>query len=218
MSQDPELDPRLAALVRGYREPPPVPRAEIWAGIAATRGTPGAPLPFVPRPRPRPRLRPVWTGLGVAALILLGFAIGRLAPGRAAAPAPAVATRPAAPDTAGTAAFTLAAAEHLQQTETFLTLFRASVATGRESDIAPGTARELLTTNRLLLDSPAARSPATRELLQDIELVLAQIAQLPAERQRTVDAELINQGIDDTHMLVRIRSAAPGAALSQGAL
>jgi hypothetical protein len=40
-------------------------------------------------------------------------------------------------------------------------------------------ARDLLTTTRLLLDSPAGADPARRELLETLELVLVQIARLP---------------------------------------
>ena len=46
--------------------------------------------------------------------------------------------------------------EHLGQSEAFLTLFRASVRQRSDQRLASATARQLLATNRLLLDSPAA--------------------------------------------------------------
>ena len=55
-------------------------------------------------------------------------------------------------------AYRLATLEHLGQSEAFLTLFRASVRTGGQERLASATARQLLATNRLLLDSPAART------------------------------------------------------------
>ena len=81
-------------------------------------------------------------------------------------------------------AYRLAAVEHLGQSEAFLTLFRASVRTGSQERLASATARQLLATNRLLLDSPAAQDRKTRLLLEDLELVLAEIAQLSPEATR----------------------------------
>src|SRR2546426_3260519 len=52
-----------------------------------------------------------------------------------------------------------------------------------------------LTTTRLMLDSPAARDPRLKSLLEDLELVLAQIAQLSSRGERE-DVQLINQGLD----------------------
>ena len=52
-------------------------------------------------------------------------------------------------------------------------------------------ARSLLGTNRLLLDSPVATDPRMRQLLEDLELVLAQIAQLSAEGRAFVVATVI---------------------------
>ena len=132
---------------------------------------------------------------------------------RAAEP---IAAAPARDD----AAYRLAAAEHLGQAEAFLTLFRASVREGHRERLAPAAARQLLATNRLLLDSPAAADPRLRFLLQDLELVLAEIAQLAPER-RHEDLKLITDGLDRDGMLVRLRAAVPagtGAVLRKGVL
>jgi hypothetical protein len=111
------------------------------------------------------------------------------------------------------------AAEHLGQAEAFLTLFRASVRQGRQEQLASSTARQLLATNRLLLDSPAAANPKLKLLLQDLELVLVQIAQLE-RAHRSEDVRLITNGLEDG-MLVRLRAAVPAGAVvtsRQGAL
>jgi hypothetical protein len=107
-------------------------------------------------------------------------------------------------------AYRVATAEHLGQAETFLTLFRSSVQQGDRERLASSTARQLLATNRLLLDSPAAGDPRLRLLLQDLELVLAQIAQLGPARHGA-DVELIREGLDDG-VLVRLRAAVPAGA------
>jgi hypothetical protein len=124
--------------------------------------------------------------------------------------------RDAAPD-----AFDIVAARHLSRSEVFLTLFRDALR-GQEpaAELSPATARQLLVRNRLLLDSPAAQDPRMRRLLEDLELVLAQIAQLPAE-DRAEDTELITDGLEAGDVLTRLRSATStgvAATLRQGAL
>jgi hypothetical protein len=118
-------------------------------------------------------------------------------------------------------AFDVAAARHLQRSEDFLSLFRDALR-GEEPavELSPATARQLLVRNRLLLDSPAAQDPRMRRLLEDLELVLAQIAQLPAE-ERTEDTDLITDGMEAGDVLTRLRSATStgvAATLRQGAL
>ena len=74
--------------------------------------------------------------------------------------------------------------------------------------------------NRLLLDSPASEDPRVRRLLEDLELVLAQIAQLPAA-SRDADADYITEGMEAGSVLPRLRSATSegvAATLRQGAL
>jgi hypothetical protein len=94
------------------------------------------------------------------------------------------------------------------------------VREGKDESLAPATARELLVSNRLLMDSPAADDPKVSRLLDDIELVLAQIAQLPAEGKQA-DAQIITDGLEAGGVLTRIRTevtSGPVAALPQGAL
>jgi hypothetical protein len=84
--------------------------------------------------------------------------------------------------------------------------------------LASASARQLLATNRLLLDSPAAVEPATRLLLEDLELVLAEIAQL-SPRSREQDLQLIRDGMERGNVMPRLRTAVPaGAAPTQGVL
>ncbi len=117
-----------------------------------------------------------------------------------------------------TTAYRLTAIEHLSQSEAFLTLFRASARRGGDERLASATARQLLASNRLLLDSPAARDRRMRLLLEDLELVLAEIAQLsPTPHEK--DLELIREGIERGSVLPRIRTAVPaGTTSTQGAL
>src|SRR6266699_5753700 len=66
----------------------------------------------------------------------------------------------------------------------------------------------------------AARDARLKGLLEDLELVLAQIAQLPASGDRE-DVQSINQGLDQRSVLLRLRTAnpaGPGPVRTQGAL
>src|SRR6266702_5415720 len=75
-------------------------------------------------------------------------------------------------------------------------------------------------TTRLMLDSPAANDARLKSLLEDLELLLAQIAQLPASGDRE-DVQLINQGLEQRSVLLRLRTAnpaGPGPVRAQGAL
>jgi hypothetical protein len=105
-------------------------------------------------------------------------------------------------------AYDLALSQHLGQSEAFLTLFRSSVRSGRIDPVAFASARQLLSTNRLLLDSRAGADPASRQLLQDLELVLAQIAQLRTSGDSS-DVHIVTEDMDRGDVLPRLRTAVP---------
>ena len=159
--------------------------------------------------------RPRWTvwAAAAAAVLAVGIGIGRVSVDRVG-PETASWVGPSANSTT----YRLAAEEHLSQSEAFLTLFRTSVQERNDHRLASASARQLLATNRLLLDSPAAVEPATRLLLEDLELVLAEIAQL-SPQSRSEDLQLIRDGIERGNVMPRLRTAVPaGAALNQGVL
>ena len=191
------LPERLHDAARGYHAPLVVPREEMWSAIAAGRER---------RRAARRRLR--W-GLSLAAMLVLGVGIGRMVgPWR---PAP---TATVAPTQAGQATpYRVAAGQYLARTEVLLTDFRGESRRGRLDPEFLASARDLLTTTRLLLDSPAADDARLAALLQDIELVLAQISQLQAEPGQRDDLDLINQSITRNSMLTRLRAATPGAGV-----
>jgi hypothetical protein len=204
MNDDDRIDDLLRDATRGYNEPPDVPREEMWQRIQAGRQA------SVPKFRPR------WIpwAAAAAALLAVGIGLGRLTvTGGSPTPVAGADVRQVNPT-----AYRLAAQEHLGQSEAFLTLFRASVTRGGDEQLASATARQLLASNRLLLDSPAATDRKTRHLLEDLELVLAEIAQL-SPQSREQDLELIRQGIDRGHVMSRLRTAVPaGTTPTQGAL
>lgn len=204
-----ELDWRLREAARGYNAPPDTPREEMWAHIASARAREGAPAK---RPEARVLRRRRWYRVGLpmaaAAVLAVGIGIGRMSVG------------PDGPTwegpSANATAYQLATQEHLSQSEAFLTLFRTSLPEQADQRLASASARQLLATNRLLLDSPAAVDPRIRLLLEDLELVLAGIAQL-SPRSPEEDLELIREGIERGNVMPRLRTAVPaGAASTQG--
>jgi hypothetical protein len=115
---------------------------------------------------------------------------------------------PNAADDGATRAYTVAAAQHLTEAEAMLTAFKGDLSQGRMDAQIASWGKDLLSNTRLLLDSPAARDPARRKLLQDLELVLVQIVQLsPGASAR--DRDLINGALTDDQVLTRLRTAIP---------
>jgi hypothetical protein len=224
---DDRFDDLLSEAAREYNQPPETPREEIWQRIVAERQAEKAVkaekvtrvIPFRPFRNVR-ALRPLSWAAGIAALLAIGIGLGRLTvhqPEVAVAPSSVPAPATASPRVSATA-YRLATTEHLSQSEAFLTLFKASIRSGGNERLATATARQLLATNRLLLDSPAASDGRTRLLLQDLELVLAEIAQL-SPQPRSRDLQLITEGLEQGGMLSRLRTAVPaGTSATQGAL
>jgi hypothetical protein len=232
---DDRFDDQLREAAHDYNAPPETPRDQMWEKIVAARtarqadrGSDGQmdetiysltdrPVRAPVRPSARPTVRILRWPIGIAALLALGIGLGRMTAPTPDSPAPMTVVTEAAPR-GSEVAYRLAATEHLSQSETFLTLFRASVRQGGNEQLASSTARQLLATNRLLLDSPAATDNRTRILLQDLELVLAQIAQLSG-RPSSPDLDFITNGLDDSGVMSRLRTAVPsGTSATQGVL
>ena len=232
---DDRFDDELRDSAREYNTPPVTPREEMWAAIQAKRtektesgqadrrtggrkNEPTSPTIFpFDHPFARPSVRLLRWPAGIAAILALGIGLGRLsAPEPGPVPPVQVASDTAPRPT--DVAYRITAMEHLGQSEAFLTLFRASVRGGGREQLASATARQLLATNRLLLDSPAASDGRTRLLLQDLELVLAEISQL-SPRPSSPDLDLITEGIERGGVMSRLRTAVPsGASTTQGVL
>ncbi|MDX2121618.1 MAG: hypothetical protein SF070_11260 [Gemmatimonadota bacterium] len=216
---DDEREAMIRRLAHDSLQPPPAPREEIWRRIQMERKTTVPAVSTVATVARMPiRWGRVLIPLAVAATLALAFGLGRMtappSPSDHAAESPSRrATEPP------TTAHRLVAAEYLGRTEVFLTDFRAAASTGQPDETASREARRLLGTARLLLDSPAAEDVRLRALLEDLELVLAEIAQL--QRERREDLNLITDGLDQRGTLGRLRAAVPAGgtpASTQGVL
>ena len=199
-------DDRFIDNVRDIDPPPATPREEMWARIQERRAAKrtGEVVPVIElKPRTR-NYRWLQGSAALAAMLLVGIGIGRLTVLRN----PDVTQPPAAPQAAATDAnssYRLAATQHLLRAEYILNAIVLE-ATSRPVGEMQMWARELRTETRLLLGSPAADDPLMRGLLEDVELLLSQIAAIPQDR---VDQEvqLIQQGINEGDVLLRVRAA-----------
>jgi hypothetical protein len=136
--------------------------------------------------------------------------------GRASSPridrsAPSItpSTRAPAPGSANMA-YQLAIVEHLAGTEAMLTSFRAAAKRGEVDAQITTWARNLLTTTRLLQASAAQEDPTMKRLLDDLELVLVQIAQYTsAGPHHAEELELIEHSIERRGVIGKLHTHSP---------
>lgn len=204
---EPMLSPRLLDAVRAHHEPPAPPREEIWARVQAARKVGQRASGPVGRGWRRPS---VWVPVAIAATLLVGIALGRLWSPLTTVVKPSVARLGSTADGPEEDLFARYAAEQtLGQAELLLTQFRADAAAGSAPATTPAEARKLLLATRLLLDAPSLTDPRLRGLLEDLELVLAQISE--GSRQKE-DRAVITDGLDRLDVLPRLRAAMPVGA------
>lgn len=202
----------LQRLARELDDAPEVPRDEIWARIDAARRPhraagrePGVVSLASRRPVRRQFLR--WA-VPLAAMLVIGVGIGRMTLLRDGAPAGTTVAQgdsAAQADSSALLPYRLAAVQHLLRTEALLTALPTDARTGQVTEVA-GWAGELLGDTRLLLDSPAGEDAELRKLLEDLELVLAQIAVLQ-NRGAEGEVEMIEDGMNQRDVLLRLRAA-----------
>jgi hypothetical protein len=223
MSEDREFESMLRALREADPPPTVVPRDQMWQRIEAQRalqrtahrngaaggGADSAGAADVIPVHRRP-FGPRWVqwSAALAAMLVVGIGLGRLSLQQAALepviPA-ATAAGPAAPGDGVPTAYRFAATRHLERTEALLASLAMDAST-RDADEVSAWAGELLTDTRLLLASPAADDPAMRRLLDDLDLVLSQIAGIPEARVEQ-EVELIQDGLNQSDVLLRLRAA-----------
>ncbi len=196
-----ELQEHLAGLKDRWRVARDVPLAEMWEVIEAQ-----AFRPNLKEPR-RPWIRTI---LPLAATLLVGFGLGQVVPSLLRKPAEPTATL-AAGETALTtlpasaqAPFVGIANNYLEQVTALLVTLTDEARRGQPLDQSSDRARDLLATTRLLLDSPEIKGAHLRDLLDDLELVLAQVVRLPSQAAAP-DVYLIDQALDQREVLPRLR-------------
>ncbi len=208
-----------------YNPAPDTPREEMWEQIRAVRDGSSDDthsIDTAPSKRRLPRPRPWW--IGVAAALAIGVVLGRMSDGLpTGADGPAALLTDATTPPDGVAGpegetpergaltdaemlpYRYATADLLDRSETFLTMVRSGETAGESVEDVRAWARPLLTRTRLLLGSPAADDLELRALLDDLEIVLVQIAQLSDEESE--ERGWIDEGMDRNRLLFRLRAA-----------
>jgi hypothetical protein len=200
------FDEVLRELPRSVNNPPEPPLDEMWGVIEDAHFNSPASIPRsggMTSPTP-------W--IAAAAALVLGIGIGHYipmakeAPPNAASTSASASTPPGADTSAVADAYRDQTSRYLGQAAALLISLPAKSASGETDASFAGKAAELLVTTRLLIDSPAAQDPKLRSLLEDLELVLVQIARLRGERSKG-DLDLIHQTVEQGDVLSRVNSA-----------
>src|SRR5205085_360691 len=107
--------------------------------------------------------------------------------------------------------------QHLTGTEAMITAFRASARRGEMDAQIASWSRELLSTTRMLEASPVAEDLTMKRLLEDLDLVIVQIAQYVARgTTNPEELDLIERAIDKRGVMSKLRSTLPARTLPAG--
>lgn len=127
------------------------------------------------------------------------------------------AAAPRASDQTPSLAYQLVVLQHLAGSEAMITSFRASARQGKVDAELATWSRELLSTTRMLEASPVTTDPTMKRLLEDLELVIAQIAQYTTRGTNNTDElDLIEQSIDKRGVITKLRGTLPRRLNSAG--
>jgi hypothetical protein len=197
-----QFDELMREAAPQFRSPPEPPVEMMWARIEREHfGSPA-------RSGGGNGLQRMIPAMGIAAALLLGIGIGwysarTFAAGDQHLPTASVAAElefHVEPDP-----YQLVTTRYLGQMTALLVALPAR-REARGDSLLTAQAGELLSTTRLLLDSPAAADPELRNLMNDLELVLAQIIGLSA-RRGAESLEMITDALEQRDVLPRLHTA-----------
>jgi len=204
MMSEKDLERRLTELRENWRVAGEPPLDQMWQRVEAEAFAP------VHRGWAARWIRPL---LPLAAMLVLGFGIGQLAPRLIGKGAESAATQVAESPEGGIPVrsvssqevpFVGVATDYLERVTALLVTLAAQTRDGKSLEYSATQARDLLATTRLLMDAPQRLDPHLQGLLEDLELVLAQIARLPAKPDAP-DVYLIDQALDQRDVIPRLR-------------
>jgi len=214
---DPNNEQDREKMARLHNPPPEVPRQRMWARIDAAR----ADRRGVVQPdfRPRRRLFPPALRLAgaIAALLLVGFFIGRVTqratpvPGGDPVSVAAVQVPPVKGDIRKEV-YTLAARDLFGRADFLLTDFKVRSCDANGLSATPEWAGDMLVKTRLLMGTSVAEDPAMKNLLDELELVLAQIVGLSRDNCAR-DMAWIRQGLQERSTIDRLRTVSAGSPI-----
>jgi hypothetical protein len=204
-----------------YRRPPAADFDAMWKSIEATLdekqvvSSIGGSTPIV---QPTLDLRGggrthqssrVTQRLAIAATLVIGIALGRasMSISKPQPAAPVAATVASTDESTTPMPYDVETSKYLGQTAALLIALPSEVKAGRADEQFVNRAGELLGRTRLLIDSPAASDPQMRDLLEDLELVLAQVVRLQNDTTSRTELDLISRALEQRDVIPRLRTA-----------
>lgn len=146
--------------------------------------------------------------LAIAATLVIGIGLGRasmsVSPAVQSLPSELVAANGEA---SAPMPYEQETSRYLGQTAALLIALPSEVRAGRADEQFVRRAGELLSRTRLLIDSPAASDPRMRDLLEDLELVLAQVVRLQNDTTSRTELDLISRALEQRDVIPRLRTA-----------
>jgi len=212
----PELPPSVRDAARDYNKPPELKTADydaMWSAIESKSFRSDIGGRVTDRDTSVRQLTRRWfaprTLMQIAATLVIGVVLGRYSAHPSNALSETSVSRRMTQDTLTLAEpYSSTTSRYFGQAAALLVELPAEARNGRADSHIAGRAHDLLLTTRLLLDSPAADNARIRDLLEDLELVLAQVARLqPGASQGRSELDLIRQAVDQRDVLPRLRTA-----------
>jgi hypothetical protein len=218
---DPNNDKDREEMARLHNDPPEVPRDRMWERIDAARTARRGVVAPDFTPRRGPTFRVLRMTAAVAAVLLVGFFIGRLTENPDRAPLPgtgqmavnqsdtnAVTTAPRIQDDV----YAMAARDLFGRADFLLTDFKVRSCGTDDLSKVPDWAGGMLVQTRLLMGTSAADDLEMKILLEELELVLAQIVGLSRDNCAR-DMAWIRDGLRDRATIDRLRTVSAGRPL-----
>ena len=205
MSED-RLDKIIDSAAEHYNVPPVNPPFDaMWTAIESEAFAPRA-IPSISEGSARRGSLVNNPWLRMAAVLVLGVALGRFSTRASLAPTTVDTVEAPAKVADLEASYQLSAERYLGQTVTLVAGLPRQLQSGRIDSAYVARASESLTQLRLLMDSPAASNPRLRALFEDLELVLVQVVQMPAT-ENSIETKLLRQAMLDKDVMPRLVDA-----------
>ena len=215
-------DKEIGEMARKHNAPPEVPRDRMWARIDAARAERQSERRGVLQPdfkaRRSPTFRIVRLAAAVAAVLVVGIFIGRMTqetdtlPVIETVPVAVIEDQPTADPTLRRDVYAMAARDLFGRADYLLTDFKVRSCGRNDLTEVPDWAGGMLVQTRLLMGTPAAEDIEMNNLLEELELVLAQIVGLSKDNCAD-DMAWIRKGLQDRATIDRLRTVSAGAEI-----